>query len=163
VFGNTVETATLTGSLRQDATTLDADQLAYLEAARVLNTAMDSVPDTEYVEDDLPGHKEWATRVADALTKQTGMLREHTFAPDAVTPLAALLKDLDSAGVEWGKAADAADVDAFYVHYEKGLDLTDPEKTVTTREALGLATTPPAYGGEDGSADDGGGDPDLEV
>ncbi|MFJ2827667.1 DUF4190 domain-containing protein [Streptomyces sp. NPDC087263] len=163
VFGNVEETASLTGSLRQDATTLDADQLAYLEAARVLNTAMDSVPDTEYVEDDLPGHKEWATRVADALTEQAGMLRGHTFAPDAAEPVATLLKDLDLAQEEWAKAADAGDVDAFYVHYEKGLDLTDPDKTVTTREALGLATTPPTYGGDGGSADDGGGDPDLEV
>ncbi|MFI6337075.1 DUF4190 domain-containing protein [Streptomyces sp. NPDC050535] len=163
VFGNTDETAGLTGSLRRDATTLDADQLAYLRAAQILNAAMDTEPDTEFVEDDLPGHKEWAGRVSDALAKQTGMLGEHTFAPDAAAPVAALVKDLESARGEWAKAADAADVDVFYTHYEKGLDLTDPEQTVTAREALGLATDLPAYGGEGGPVDDGGDDTGLEV
>ncbi|MFD5627199.1 DUF4190 domain-containing protein [Streptomyces sp. NPDC127072] len=163
VFGNTDETAGLTGSLRRDATTLDVDQLAYLEAAQVLNAAMDTEPDTEYVEDDLPGHKQWASRVADALTEQSGMLRDHTFAPDAAAPVTAIVKDLESARAEWAKAADAADVDAFYLHYEKGLDLTDPQQTVTAREALGLATDPPTYGGDDGAGDDGGDDTGLEV
>ena len=163
VFGNTDAKAGLSGSLRTDATTLDADQLAYLEAAHVLNTAMDSVPGTEYVEDDLPGHKKWATRVSDALTKQTGMLREHTFSPAAAERVTALLKNLDSARTQWAKAADSKDVDTFYVHYEKGLDLTDPEKTVTTREALGLATTPPTYGEDDGAADGGGDGAGLDV
>ncbi|MCX4971674.1 DUF4190 domain-containing protein [Streptomyces sp. NBC_00620] len=163
VFGNVDAETSLTGSLREDGTTLDPDQLAYLEAAHVLNAAMDSAPATEYVEDDLPGHQKWATRVSDALTEQAGMLRGHTFAPDAAEPVATLVKDLEAAQKEWAKAGESEDADTFYVHYEKGLDLTDPEKTVTTREALGLATTPPTYGTDDGSVDDGGDGTGQEV
>ncbi|MFD8738097.1 DUF4190 domain-containing protein [Streptomyces sp. NPDC059618] len=159
MFGNTDEHASLTGSLRKDSTTLDADQLAYLEAARVLNRAMDTAPDAQYVEDDLPGHKKWATRVSGALVKQTGLLRGHTFAPAAGERVAVLAKDLDRARKEWVKAAQAPDADTFYAHYDKALKLMAPDRTVTTRKALGLATTPPkedqggsgGSGGEDGS------------
>ncbi|MER5470146.1 DUF4190 domain-containing protein [Streptomyces sp. NPDC002685] len=158
MFGNTDEQGGLTGSLRKDATTLDADQLAYLKAARVLNTAMDAAPEEQYVEDDLPGHKKWATRVSGALTEQAGLLRDHTFAPVAGERVAALVKDLDRSQKEWAKAADAPDVDTFYTHYEKAVKLIDPRKTVTTRKALGLATTPPKYdeGGDNGDGGEGG-------
>ncbi|MFB7247076.1 hypothetical protein CW362_04090 [Streptomyces populi] len=157
MFGSADEHGTLTGSLREDATTLDADQLAYLEAVRVLNRAMDTAPDEEYVEDDLPGHKKWATRVAGALTKQAGLLRGHTFAPAASERVAVLVEDLERSRKEWAKAAAAPDADTFYAHYEKALKLLDPEKTVTTRKALGLATTPPK-GDEGGGAGSGGED-----
>ncbi|KAB1987826.1 DUF4190 domain-containing protein [Streptomyces triticiradicis] len=155
MFGNTDEHGTLTGSLRKDATTLDADQLAYLEAVRILNRAMDTAPDEEYVEDDLPGHKRWAIRVGGALTKQAGLLRVHAFAPAASERVAVLIKDLERSREEWAKAAAAPDADTFYAHYEKALKLLDPEKTVTTRKALGLATTPPK-GDEGGGAGSGG-------
>ncbi|MDX6364243.1 MAG: hypothetical protein QOC85_3253 [Streptomyces sp.] len=156
MFGNTDETASLKGSLRNDASTLDADQVAYLKAAHVLNAAMDTAPDEEYVEDDLPGHKEWATRMSDALEEQAGLLRDHSFAPAAEKPVAALVKDIEAARKEWAAAAEASDADAFYPHYEKGSKLIDPARAVTARKALGLATTPPAYD-EDGGGEDGGG------
>ncbi|MGW7260915.1 DUF4190 domain-containing protein [Streptomyces sp. NPDC054834] len=152
VFGNTDEDAGLTGSLRNDETVLDADQVAYLKAAHVLNAAMDTAPDAEYVEDDLPGHKAWARRVAAALEKQAGMLRGHDWPADAEKPVTGLAGDLDKARVEWAKAAKAADADGFYAHYDKGFELIDPDRTVTARKALGLTATPP-------SADDTG----LEV
>ncbi|MFF3407468.1 DUF4190 domain-containing protein [Streptomyces sp. NPDC002742] len=159
MFGNADERTALTGSLRKDATTLDADQLAYLKAARILNRAMDSAPEKAYVEDDLAGHKKWATRVSGALTAQAGLLRGHTFAPAAGERVAALVKDLDRSRTEWVKAAEARDADTFYAHYEKAVKLIDADKTVTTRKALGLATTPPKYdeGGGGGSGGEGGG------
>lgn len=144
VFGNTDENGSLTGSLRSDETSLDAHQVAYLKAARVLNTAMDASPEEEYVEDDLPGHKAWANGVADALTRQIGMLSGHDWPAGARRPLAALVKDLQAAQKEWAQAGEAADADAFYEHYDKALDLTDPKRSVTARKALGLETTPPA-------------------
>ncbi|AVH56736.1 MULTISPECIES: DUF4190 domain-containing protein [Streptomyces] len=163
MFGSVDEKVSLTGSLRKDVLTLDADQLAYLKAAHVLNAAMESAPYEEYVEDDLPGHKEWATRVSKALTKQAGMLRGHTFAPDASSGVAALVKDLELAQKEWAKAADAQDADTFYTHYERGLKLIDAEKTVTIRKALGLATTPPSYEEGGDGAGDGGSGAGMEV
>ncbi|MCX4905708.1 DUF4190 domain-containing protein [Streptomyces sp. NBC_00878] len=160
LFGNVDEKGSLTGSLRQDGTTLDADQLAYLKAAQVLNEAMEAAPDEEYVEDDLPGHKEWATKVSGAITEQIGMLRGHDWPTEAKEPVAALVKDLDKARGEWAEAAKAADADAFYEHYGKALELTDAKKAVTTRKALGLASAPPeSYeGDESDGGGEGGGD-----
>ncbi|GGL77440.1 membrane protein [Streptomyces fumigatiscleroticus] len=163
VFGSADGTSTLTGSLRNDATTLDAHQVAYLKAARVLNTALDSAPEEEYVEDDLPGHKEWAGRVAEALTEQTGMLRGHDWPADAEQPVAGLLEDLDAAQREWSRAAGAGDVDTFYEHYDAGYDLVDPQKSVTARKALGLATTPPSYESYEEGDDGGEGEGGMEV
>ncbi|WP_329256730.1 DUF4190 domain-containing protein [Streptomyces sp. NBC_01478] len=164
VFGNTDEEASLPGgSLRNDATTLDSDQVAYLKAAHVLNTALDSAPDAEYVEDDLPGHKAWAGRVSTALTRQADLLDGHQWPAASEKPVAALVKDLRAAQKEWAKASEASDADEFYAHYDKGADLIDPQKSVTARKALGLATTPPSYDENGGGGDSGGGDTGLEV
>ncbi|MEU0742126.1 DUF4190 domain-containing protein [Streptomyces sp. NPDC006134] len=155
LFGSTETGGTLTGSLRKDETTLDADQVAYLKAARVLNTALESEPDTEYVEDDLPGHREWAGRMTGALTEQAGLLRAHTWSEGARRQLTELAAELDAAREEWARAAATTDADTFYEHYERGYDLIAPEKSVAAREALGLATTPPVY--EEGDGGEGGG------
>ncbi|MFD4628042.1 DUF4190 domain-containing protein [Streptomyces sp. NPDC058475] len=163
MFGNTDEKGSLTGSLRKDETTLGADQLAYLRAARIINRAMGSAPDADYVEDDLPGHKKWATRMSDALTSQAAVLRGHAFDPAVRRRVDVLVKDIDLSRKEWVKAADASDADTFYTHYEKGMKLIDPKKTVTTRKALGLAVTPPSSDGNDGGQDSGGGDTGIEV
>lgn len=157
VLGNQDAQATLTGSLRRDATTLDSHQVTYLEAARVLNDALDKAPAAEFVEDDLPGHKEWAARMATALTEQTRMLREHQWPADAERPVRDLTAELDEAEGEWAKAAVAGDADTYYEHYDRGWDLVDPEGSVTARKALGLATTPPAYDEETERDPDSGG------
>ena len=157
LFGNVDEKGSLTGSLRQDETTLDADQLAYLKAAQVLNEAMEAAPEEAYVEEDLPGHKEWATRVSGAVTKQVGMLRDHDWPSDARESVATLVRDLEKAQGEWAKAAKAADADVFYEHYDKALELADAKKTVTVRKALGLASTPPKSYEDDGGGSGGGG------
>ncbi|WP_328494210.1 DUF4190 domain-containing protein [Streptomyces sp. NBC_00414] len=155
VFGNVDEKGSLTGSLRQDSTTLDAHQLTYLKAARILNEAMDAAPEEEYVEDDLPGHKAWATRVSGAITEQVGMLRGHEWPADAEEPVATLVRHLESAKKEWADAAKTSDADTFYEHYGTALDLTDAKKTVTARKALGLESTPPPEY-EDGTGEDAG-------
>ncbi|MEU1160844.1 DUF4190 domain-containing protein [Streptomyces sp. NPDC005921] len=158
VFGNTTEGRTLSGSLRNDESVLDADQVAYLDAAHVLNTALDTVPDAEYVEDDLPGYRDWADRVTTALDRQTAMLRAHTWDQAAERPVDDLVADLGKARAEWAKAAKSTDVDTHYGHYDKGSALLDPKRSVTARKALGLATTPPKYnGGGDGSGSGGSG------
>jgi hypothetical protein len=58
-------------------------------------------------------------------------------------------------------------VDAYYEHYDDAIRLEDPDRSVTTREALGLAATPPSYDGggvgEGGGEGDGGGDSGLDV
>jgi hypothetical protein len=149
VFGSTTEGGDLTGSLRNDETVLDADQVAYLKAAHVLNAALDTVPEEEYVEDDLPGHKAWAGRVSAALGEQARMLRAHDWPAGARKPVTALAARLDKARAEWAKAAKAGDADAFYEHYDTALGLIEPRQAVTARKALGLAASPPL--GDDGA------------
>ena len=163
-FGNKDEEASLPGgSLRNDATTLDADQVAYLKAAHVLNAALDSAPDAQYVEDDLPGHRAWAGRVSTALTRQADLLEGHQWPSASAKPVADLVKDLRAAQKQWAKAAGASDADEFYGYYDKGAELIDPHLSVTARKALGLATTPPPYDESDSGGDGGGGDTGLEV
>lgn len=150
-FGAADEDGELTGSLRNDETVLDADQVAYLKAAHVLNAALDTAPEEKYVEDDLAGHKAWAGRVAAALGEQARMLRAHDWPAASRGPADALAADLDEARAQWAKAARAGDADAFYASYEAAFDLIDPSRAVTVRKALGLATTPPAARSEEGS------------
>jgi hypothetical protein len=157
LFGSTDERGSLTGSLRNDGTTLDADQVAYLEADAVLDAALESEPGAEYVEDDLPGHRAWAGRVADALAERAELLRGHTWPAGAERPVADLADGLDRARAQWRRAAGAADADTFYEHYDKGYDLIDPADAVTARKALGLATTPPSYEDTGDPGGDGGG------
>lgn len=114
VFGSTDEGGRLTGSLRNDETVLGADQVAYLKAAHVLNVALASAPDTEYVEDDLPGHRRWAGRVASALGEQARMLRAHHWPAGSRGQVVALAADLDTARAEWTKVAGAPDADAYF-------------------------------------------------
>nr|WP_149547450.1 DUF4190 domain-containing protein [Streptomyces marokkonensis] len=148
VLGNRDAQATLTGSLRRDPATLDAHQLAYLKAARVLDTALRDAPGAEYPDEDLSDDKEWAGRVEEALAEQTRLLRAHEWPAGARQPVADLADGLEKARQEWARAADAADVGAYYGHEEKGRELIDPHRSVTARKALGLATTPPSYDDE---------------
>ncbi|WP_405618715.1 DUF4190 domain-containing protein [Streptomyces sp. NBC_00076] len=166
-FGNTDERGSLEGgSLRNDGTTLDADQIAYLKAANLQDAALDSVP-LGTPEDDLAAHTEWAAKVSDALTEEVGLLRGHTWPADAKKPVEALAKELEALEKPWAEAAGAEDVDAYYEHYDDAIRLEDPDRSVTTREALGLAATPPSYDGggvgEGGGEGDGGGDSGLDV
>ncbi|MEV7287252.1 DUF4190 domain-containing protein [Streptomyces sp. NPDC093252] len=155
-FGHVDSGATLTGSLRADATTLDEHQVRYLTAERLLNEAMDAVPEAEYVEDDLPGHREWAREIEAALGEQTALLESHPWPAGAEEQVGDLVKDLEEARGAWGEAADATDADTYYVHMDKGFVMTDPERFVPSREALDLETTPP-YTYEDDSGSGGGG------
>ncbi|MFI1365388.1 DUF4190 domain-containing protein [Streptomyces griseochromogenes] len=169
VFGNATEGRDLTGSLRKDETVLNAHQVAYLKAAHVLNAALESVPDTRYAEDDLPGHKAWAGRVSAALAEQRRLLRAHEWPAGAREPVAVLAGRLGKARERWAEAAKAPDVKTFYEYSGDGVRLIDPSQSITARKALGLDTTPPSDGGDTGSDDGdqgpggGGGDVGMEV
>ncbi|WP_327317622.1 DUF4190 domain-containing protein [Streptomyces sp. NBC_01235] len=160
VFANTDESGTLTGSLRTDATTLDADQLAFLKAMAAVDEVLFEEPE-EYAEEDLADNRTWAGDIADATDEQAAALGAHTWSGAAREPVAALVKDMRAAGKEWAAAEKATNVDGFYTHYDTAYEYVDGASTVTARKALGLATTPPTYD-EDGSGSGGtgGGDSD---
>ncbi len=163
VFGSVEQGGTLTGSVRADETTLDEDQLVYLRAAALVDTALEEMPEAAESGDDLPGYREWAGGVADALAEQSRMLREHTWPGEAARPVAGLADALDSAREEWERAASATDPDTFDEHMDEAYVLMDDEKQVTPRKALGLADTPPEYDDYDVEEDDGSYGADMEV
>ncbi|MER6467543.1 DUF4190 domain-containing protein [Streptomyces collinus] len=155
LFGSVTEGADLTGSLRNDETVLDADQVAYLKAAHLLDAALATAPDSARVEDDLSGHRAWAARMSAALDRQARLLRGRTWPAAARRPVRSLAAAADRARAEWTRAARAKDADAFHEHYDAGLGLLDPKAAVPARSALGLAATPPtAARGEGGGAPD---------
>ncbi|MFI9647173.1 DUF4190 domain-containing protein [Streptomyces sp. NPDC052040] len=159
LFGNTDKKGTLTGTLRSDSTTLTGDQLAYLRGDAALYEALDAVPDDVYAQDDLPRYRAWALRVSTALDDQSRRLRGHSWPQGLRGPVAGQAEALDRARDEWNGAATAADADSFYDHCARGGALLEGRAAVTAREALGLATTPPApeKGEGQGSADASGG------
>ncbi|MFI9615712.1 DUF4190 domain-containing protein [Streptomyces sp. NPDC052023] len=142
LFGNADGKGGLTGSLRNDRTTLDADQVAFLEAALAIDAVMGEEPEA-FPEEDLAANRAWAQDMHDVLAGQGAALEGRTWPAGAERPVAALVQELASAGADWAKAADAGDADTFYVHYDEGYGFHDGPATVTAREALGLDTTPP--------------------
>jgi hypothetical protein len=164
ILGHTDENETLTGSLRTDATTLDADQLAFLQAGAAIDDSLAEEPE-EYPEDDLEANQAWAEDLSATLGEKITALRAHAWAAGVRQPVAAYLKDMEDARKEWARAAAAPDADTFYVHYDKGWEYVDGPTTVAARKALGLATTPPeySYGDSDDSGSGGGSGGGLDV
>ncbi|PZT68663.1 hypothetical protein DN402_12800 [Streptomyces sp. SW4] len=152
LFGNTDERGTLTGSLRNDATTLDRDQQAFLLADNAVNRALDQVPEAESAEDDLGAYRVWAGQVSEALLRQNGMLRRHGWDAGVEGPVTARIEDLEAAQREWSLAAKATDAATYDEHFVAGYDLLEAGTAVTARKALGLETRRPdqAEGGGDG-------------
>ncbi|MCI3272856.1 DUF4190 domain-containing protein [Streptomyces cylindrosporus] len=162
VFGNTDEKASLTGSVRNDARTLDADQLAYLNAVNIANRALDSQP-VDSPDDDLKANTRWAARLSDAFTRQAAQLRAHDWPSGAQAPVTAVARQVESIQEEWAKAAKATDADAFYASYDRAMTLSTTGRSVTARKALGLATTPPPDGETGGGGGGGGDSSDIQV
>ncbi|MFJ3443344.1 DUF4190 domain-containing protein [Streptomyces sp. NPDC086081] len=151
VFGNTEAGAELTGSLREDPTTLGTDQVVFLSTANAFDAALYEEPE-DIPEDDLAGHRAWATQVHDVLGEQIEALRGHSWPSGAREPVAALVADLEDARREWAGASEAADPDTYSTHYEQAYAYVDGPSTVTARKALGLAATPPVYDEDEGGA-----------
>ncbi|MEU0385942.1 DUF4190 domain-containing protein [Streptomyces chartreusis] len=149
VFGNTDAKAKLTGSLRADPTTLDTDKVVFLSAANAVDAALYEEPE-DTPEDDLAGHRAWATQVHDVLGGQIEALRGHSWPSAARQPVAGLVKDLEDAREEWARASGADDADSYHAHQDKAYAYVDGPATVTARKALGLATAPPSPGETEG-------------
>ncbi|MFJ9537804.1 DUF4190 domain-containing protein [Streptomyces sp. NPDC101225] len=162
LFGSTGEAAGLTGSLRNDERSLDADQVAYLKAVDVEDAALDRQP-VDSPDDDLRGSREWAGQMSAALARETRLLRGHTWPAAAGKPVAEVAANVAAGRKEWALAAKATDADGFSAHYDRAMVLADPDTSVTARKALGLATTPPVSGDGSGGRDDGGGGSALDV
>ncbi|MGW6058792.1 DUF4190 domain-containing protein [Streptomyces sp. NPDC055189] len=150
LFGDAAEKRSLKGSFRRDATNLDAHQLAYLKADKVLYDAYGAGPGTENFEDDLPAHKEWAGRVEKGLAGQARLLRAHVWPAQADADVTALVGAIEQNRKQWKKASTAADADTFSEHYSAGVRHIGGKREAAARKPLGLATTSPRDAGPGG-------------
>ncbi len=135
----TAEKGTFSGSL-DTAKSLEPEQTTYLEGSNAVYEALwANQPEKDTVEEDLAGYKAQAKAVAAALDA-------HVKGLDGIegTEVGKLRATLTKAAGNWQKAANAADVDAFYVAYDPAFTDIDPNKSVAARKELGLATTVPA-------------------
>ncbi|MEU9732234.1 septum formation family protein [Streptomyces sp. NPDC048002] len=144
LYGSLDDKGTLTGSLRSDRTTLDADQIALLEAVNAVDEVLYEEPE-DYPEDDLAANTSWAKDVEAVLGEQIEALEGHGWRGGAEEAVTDLVAEMEDARAHWAKAAATDDVDTFYEHYDTGYGYVDGPTTVTAREALGLATTVPSY------------------
>ncbi|KUH40080.1 MULTISPECIES: DUF4190 domain-containing protein [Streptomyces] len=136
------EKGKLTGSLRADGTTLTADQLTYLEALNAVDAALLKEPEDD-PETDLDGNVAWAGALEKTLGSSVARLKGHTFAPAAAQPVAGVVRKLEKARKHWAEAADAADADTFWEHYEPGYEALPLDLGKDARGALKLSTKAP--------------------
>ncbi|WP_432139902.1 DUF4190 domain-containing protein [Streptomyces sp. bgisy154] len=165
VFTSGSEADALTGSLRADATTLDADQMLFLATMAKVDDVLAEEPE-DLAEDDLKVNQEWARDMQGRMAAEAEVLRARTWPSAVQGSVDALIEDMGDAAAEWGKAAGARGVDSFYEHYDTAYGYVDGDTTVEVRKALGLATTPPyggGFGGGSGGGDSGDSEDRLDV
>lgn len=162
LFGSTAENGRLTGSLRTDPRTLDADQTAFLAATNAIDAALYEEPE-EHPEEDLAANRAWAKDVHTVLGEQIEALRGHRWPAGAEKPVADLVEDMEAAREEWSRAAAAKDEDTYFTHYDSGYAYVDGPTTVTARKALGLDTTVPAPYEDDSDSGGSGSEDGLAV
>jgi hypothetical protein len=133
------ESGTFTGSL-DTSKSLKPEQTTFLTGSNgVYDAFWANQPEKDSVEADLKGYKAQAKAVATALDAHLKSLK----GVDG-TQVGKLREQLTKTAEHWRKAANAADVDAFYIAYDSAFTGIDPKKTIAARKELGLATTVPA-------------------
>ncbi|MFF4047578.1 DUF4190 domain-containing protein [Streptomyces chartreusis] len=162
MFGSTKDNGKLTGSLHNDASMLDTDQVAFLTAVNAVDVTLYEEPE-KYPEEDLAANRAWAKDVHAALGEQIEALRGHRWEGDTEQPVTDLIDEMEDARKEWAKAAAAKDADTYYAHYDNGYEYIDGPTTVTAREALGLDTTVPMYEDDSSGGEESAGAGGIDV
>ncbi|MFI9581349.1 DUF4190 domain-containing protein [Streptomyces sp. NPDC052236] len=141
-FASDTDSVKLQGSVRHDATNLDAHQLAYLKAELAVFNAEAGGPDGEFVAE-ADAYRAWARTTSLALGAQAQGLRTHAWAADTVAPVTARTKEYDRARAHWDKAARAKDEDTFWDHIYDAQSALAQKTEISVRGPLGLTVTPP--------------------
>ncbi|MFJ4909191.1 DUF4190 domain-containing protein [Streptomyces sp. NPDC093249] len=140
----------LTGSLRADATTLDADQVHFLKTLNPIETVSYTEPEAD-PDEDLAANKKWAGKMLAAIDGARTGLRGHVWPGGARAQADALGQQLAEASEDWGRLASAADSETYWVAYDAAWDSLPDDLGVKVRTALRLTAEPPADPGTDTS------------
>ncbi|MEV6725676.1 DUF4190 domain-containing protein [Streptomyces xanthochromogenes] len=151
------ESVKLEGSVRNDASTLDADQVAFLDAVNGVDRVMAKAPDADRVEDDLPAFQKWASQVSETMDAEVEGLTAHSWPARLSPSVRAYTDGMKTAQKEWLKAASALDADSFYLHSGAADKAMKQSVEISARDALGLATTPPSTDDRSGGGSGGSG------
>ncbi|MFE7133492.1 DUF4190 domain-containing protein [Streptomyces sp. NPDC057638] len=133
----------VTGSLRGDATTLKAPQLAYLRAESGVGRAAADEPVARGA-DALTPLRAWAGRMSDTLGTQGDALRSATWAPGVEEPIAERAQEFDQARAHYERAQRARSEEAFRGHVLAGQKSLRQPTELAVRKGLGLRTEPAA-------------------
>ncbi|MEU9979752.1 hypothetical protein [Streptomyces sp. NPDC050856] len=136
----------LTGSLRNDALTLDEHQVAFLKPVNTIETVLAEQPD-EDADEDLEANRKWAARLSVTLRAAVARLRAHQWPAATGESVDGLVAELEAAREHWARAAVAGDADAFWEHYDPGFDALTPDLGAKARGALGLRDARPGKQG----------------
>ncbi|MBM9435936.1 hypothetical protein [Actinacidiphila bryophytorum] len=128
-----------TASLRHDQTTLTPDQYAYLDAAQRPESALAETPQ-KWEETGLDNYRNWAGGVADSLTTETQLLKNHHWPVPAQGPTNALLQRLDTLTPLWRNASQTASLTALKSAVRSAEAQTTTPQEHAVRAALGLPT-----------------------
>ncbi|QES13176.1 hypothetical protein DEJ45_12720 [Streptomyces venezuelae] len=128
------------GSVRSDASTLDAHQVYFLKTVNPIETVMYREPDDD-PDEDFAANKAWAMEQLSTINAAYAGLGRHTWPAAADDEVAALRKELGVCSKEWLKLATAADADAYWKAYDAAWESV-PD-SAAARTALGLTGTAP--------------------
>ncbi|MGW0121384.1 DUF4190 domain-containing protein [Streptomyces sp. NPDC003327] len=133
------------GSLRSDDALLDAHQLHFLKTMNPIETVVYQEPE-EDPDEDFEGNRAWSGEVLTALHEARAGLIGHGWDGAAAAPVAALVKELDTASKQWDKLAKAEDADAYWEAYDRAFELLPQDLGAEARTALDLTDEPPFSG-----------------
>ncbi|MFJ5828386.1 DUF4190 domain-containing protein [Streptomyces sp. NPDC093089] len=130
------------GSVRSDATTLNADQMSYLRSVNPIETTAYAEPE-EDPDEDFAANRAWAGDLLKEIDRARAGLKGRHWPAAANGPIAELGTTLDAASKKWAKLASAADAEEYWAEYETAWKLLPAELGADVRTALGLTGTPP--------------------
>ncbi|WP_031070968.1 DUF4190 domain-containing protein, partial [Streptomyces sp. NRRL WC-3742] len=128
------------GTVRTDRSTMNAAQLAYLEAVRDFNGASANRPKKDATTDPA-AHREWARKMAAASRGEAGALRAASakWTPEVAPKVAKLATAQEQAASAWDDAVDGSDLSGDIRRAQALVAKTVP-LSVEVRRSLGLAT-----------------------
>ncbi|MDT0346546.1 septum formation family protein [Streptomyces litchfieldiae] len=127
----------LTTSLRGDASSMNEDQLRYLEVTTPLEMTIWGEP---LEEEDLAARQEWAGRMADSVSGEAAALAADEWPAEIDGLIGELIAAREASLVHWTNAGEASDPDVLGDEVETGYEVMGIDIEIEIRRELELST-----------------------